>query len=227
MSNTDKTIAVDIVSDVMCPWCYVGKRRLEKAIAARPDVKFDIRWRPFQLDPTIPPEGVDRKAYLKKKFGDNAGGAMYDNLRQAGEAEGIPFAFDDIDVSPNTLNAHRVIKWAATANVQDDVVEALFKGYFVEGANLTKKSYLGEIAEAAGMEREVVDRLLAGDADLEMVREEIALAQRMGVTGVPCFILANKLVVMGAQDSTVLIQAIDQALDLADEAAESQFSTVN
>ncbi len=211
----------------MCPWCYVGKRRLEKAIAARPDAKFDIRWRPFQLDPTIPPEGVDRKAYLKKKFGDNAGGEMYDNLKRAGETEGIPFAFQDIEVSPNTLNAHRIIKWAATANVQDDVVEALFKGYFVEGANLAKKSYLGEVAEAAGMEREVVDRLLAGDADLEMVREEIALAQRMGVTGVPCFILANKLVVMGAQDSSVLIQAIDQALTLADEPTESQFTTVN
>ncbi len=227
MSNSEPTIAIDIVSDVMCPWCYVGKRRLEKAIAARPGTKFDIRWRPFQLDPTIPPEGVDRKEYIRKKFGDNAGGEMYENLKRAGKAEGIPFAFHDIEVSPNTLNAHRVIKWAATAHVQDDVVEALFKGYFTEGANLTKKSYLGEVAEAAGMERDVVDRLLAGDADLEMVGEEIALAQRMGVTGVPCFILANKLVVMGAQDSAVLVQAIDQALALGDDTAESQFTTVN
>lgn len=227
MSDSEQTITIDIVSDVMCPWCYVGKRRLEKAIAERPEIKFDIRWRPFQLDPTIPPEGVDRKAYMKKKFGDNAGGQMYENLKKAGEAEGIPFAFHDIEISPNTLNAHRIIKWAATANAQDKVVEALFKGYFTEGANLTKKAYLGEIAEAAGMERDVVDRLLSGDADLEMVREEIALAQRMGVTGVPCFILANKLVVMGAQDTAVLIQAIDQALTLADEPVESQFAQPN
>lgn len=227
MNNLAQTIPIDIVSDVMCPWCYVGKRRLEKAIAARPSINFDIRWRPFQLDPTIPPEGIDRKAYMKKKFGNNSGGEMYDNLKRAGEAEGIPFKFHDIALSPNTLNSHRVIKWAATANVQDEVVESLFKGYFTEGANLTKKSYLGEIAESAGMEREVVDRLLSGDADLEMVREEIALAQRMGVTGVPCFILANKLVVMGAQDSDVLIQAIDQALELADEPAESHFTAVN
>ena len=215
-------ITIDIVSDVMCPWCYVGKRRLETAIAARPDIEFDIRWRPFQLDSTIPPEGVDRKAYLKKKFGDNAGGEMYDNLKLAGEAEGIPFAFSDIELSPNTLNSHRLIKWAATANVQDDVVEALFKGYFTQGGNLAKKSYLGDVAEKAGMERDVVDRLLSGDADMEMVREEIALAQRMGVTGVPCFILDNKLVVMGAQESSVLMQAIDQVLTMEDETTDSQ-----
>ena len=212
MTQANQTMEIDVVSDVMCPWCFVGKRRLEKAMAQRPDIEFDIRWRPFQLDPTIPPEGVDRKAYLQKKFGDAAGGDMYKAIVEAGNGENIPFAFSDIEFSPNTLNAHRLIKWAATAGVQDQVVEALFDAYFIKGANLTDNDCLVDIAEAAGMEREVIDKLLSGDADIELVQEEIALAQQMGVTGVPCFIFANRVVAMGAQDPERLVEAIDQAI---------------
>lgn len=212
MNATPQSLEIDIVSDVMCPWCYVGKRRLEKALSLRPDIQYDIRWRPFQLDPTIPPEGIDRKEYLQKKFGDAAGGEMYDALKEAGKVEGIPFAFKDIEISPNTINAHRLIKWGATAGVQNEIVEALFEGYFTKGANLVDKAYLADLAEDAGMEKPIVERLLDGDADVELVQEEIALAQRMGVTGVPCFILGNRVVVMGAQDAEVLARAIDQAL---------------
>lgn len=220
MDSVIPSIQVDIISDVMCPWCYVGKRRFEKAVAMRPDIEFDVRWRPFQLDPTIPPEGVDRGEYLKKKFGDSKGGDMYQHLIDAGKAEAIPFAFKKIEVSPNTLDAHRVIRWSATAGVQDNVVESLFKGYFTEGRNLIDHEYLADVAESAGMERPVVERLLSDDADKDLVGEEIALANKMGVTGVPCFIFANKLVVMGAQDPQILVQAIDQVMADSQEAVD-------
>jgi len=220
MSFVVPTLQVDIISDVMCPWCYVGKRRFEKATAERPDITYDIRWRPFQLDPTLPAEGMDRKAYLQNKFGDGAGGEMYRQLVDAGDREDIPFAFDKITLAPNTLNAHRVIRWASTAGVQDAVVETMFRGYFTEGRNLADRETLSDIAEGAGMEREIVERLLQSDADEDLVKEEIALATRMGVAGVPCFILANKLVVMGAQNPEIMVQAIDQAVSEEPEAVD-------
>lgn len=202
---------IDVISDVMCPWCFIGKRKLEQALAARPDVTADVRWRPFQLDPTIPEDGIDRKTYLDKKFGPDRAKEIYQSINDAGAENGIAFDFSKIEKSPNTLNAHRVIRWAVTTGSQGKVVERLFEGYFTEGADLTDTNYLAGVAEEAGMEREVVEKLLAGDADRELVEKEIALAQRMGVQGVPCFIFANKYVVMGAQDPEILVQAIDQA----------------
>lgn len=224
MSDTEDpaVLDIDVVSDVMCPWCFIGKRKLEQALAARPDVAADVRWRPFQLDPTIPDEGMDRKAYLDKKFGPDRAREIYTQITEAGADNGIAFDFDKIEKSPNTLDAHRIIRWAVTAGAQNDLVERLFKGYFTEGADLTDKNYLAGIAADTGMEREVVERLLAGDADKELVQKEIALAQRMGVQGVPCFIFGNKYVVMGAQDPEILVQAIDQAraeMDGQDESA--------
>ena len=205
-------LEIDVISDVMCPWCYVGKRKLETALAQRSDVDADIRWRPYQLDPTIPRAGMDRQEYLDRKFGRERAQSFYQTIKDAGTAVGIPFAFDRIEKSPNTLDAHRVIRWSATGGVQDDVVERLFHAYFVEGADLTDKALLSDMAAAAGMDREVVERLLAGDADEDLVKREIGLAQQMGVQGVPCFILGNKYAVMGAQDPAILVQAIDQVL---------------
>lgn len=219
MARPDPVVQLDIVSDVMCPWCYIGKRRLEKALEARPGVAFDIRWRPYQLDPTIPEEGMPRQEYMDKKFGER-GEQIYGRIAAAGEDEGIPFAFDKIAKSPNTLNAHRLIRWAATAGVQNQVVERLFRAYFEEGRDLTDKAFLAGVAEEAGMERAVVERLLEGDADKDLVEQEIDLAQRMGVQGVPCFIFDNKYVVMGAQEADVLVKAIDSSL--ADEENQGQ-----
>jgi predicted DsbA family dithiol-disulfide isomerase len=211
MTAPDKQLDIDVVSDVMCPWCYIGKRRLEKALDRNSDVPIDVRWRPFLLDATIPPEGMDRKAYLDRKFGSDRAKEIYAQIKQAGEDEGIAFAFDKIERSPSTVDAHRLIRWAATAGVQDGVVEGLFDAYFVNGGDIGDKAVLVEVAEAAGMERAIVERLLAGDADLDLVRREIGLAQQMGVSGVPCFIFANKYVVMGAQDPDVLVSAIERA----------------
>ena len=220
---TAEPVQIDIVSDVMCPWCLIGKRRFEKALAMRPDVQVDIRWRPFQLDSTLPDEGMDRQEYLSRKFGGpERADQIYQAVRDAGKQEGIPFAFEKIEYSSNTLNAHRVIRWAATADCQDAVVERLFKMYFIEGRNIGDKEVLREAAVDAGMDEELVTRLLATDADRDLVEKEIELARQIGVTGVPCFIVANKYVVMGAEQPETIAGAIDMALKGETEEAVSQ-----
>jgi predicted DsbA family dithiol-disulfide isomerase len=206
-------LQVDVVSDVMCPWCYIGKRRLEKAIEMA-DVALDLRWRPYQLDPTLPAEGKPRQDYLAEKFGSlERADELYANIKAAGEAEDIPFDFERIAVSPNTLDSHRLIRWAANvgSEVQERVVEGLFRAYFVEGRNIGDPSVLTAIAEEAGMDTALVSELLAGDADRELVRQEVDLAQQMGVTGVPTFILANRFAVIGAQAPRQLAQAFQLA----------------
>ncbi|MBZ8132477.1 DsbA family oxidoreductase [Afifella sp. IM 167] len=204
-------LSVDIVSDVMCPWCYIGKRRLEKA-AARAEMPLDIRWRPYQLDPTLPPEGKDRQVYLSEKFGSpDRAEEIYANIRAAGEMEKIAFAFEKIEVSPNTIDAHRLIRWAAGAGVQDVVVEKLFSAYFVEGRRIGEAAVLVEIAREAGMDGDLAASLLAGEADRQKVMEEIDLARQMGVTGVPTFIVGGRYAVVGAQSPEVLLEAFTAA----------------
>jgi predicted DsbA family dithiol-disulfide isomerase len=205
-------VTIDVVSDVMCPWCYIGKRRLEKAAAAQPEIALDVQWRPFQLDATIPPEGMDRRIYLERKFGGaDAAERVYAPVRAAGEAEAIPFAFDRIRRAPNTINAHRLIRWAGQAGLQEEMVERLFRLYFLDGGDLTDAGVLADAAAEAGMERALVERLLAGEADIAEVREEIKAAQRMGITGVPTFIIAGRYAVVGAQPAEVLADAIAKA----------------
>lgn len=214
IAMTAKPLTIDIVSDVMCPWCYIGKRRLEQALEmTSPEIEVAIRWRPFQLDATIPMGGMSRKEYLSRKFGgEEAAKQIYARIEEAGETENLPFAFDLIEKSPNTLNAHRLIRWAQTTGHQDALVEKLFKLFFVEGADIGDKTVLADAAEDIGMERDTVARLLEGDSDMEEVKAEIAHAQRIGVTGVPCFIIDEKYALMGAQQPETLVQAFQQAL---------------
>ncbi|MBK1623464.1 DsbA family oxidoreductase [Afifella marina] len=208
---TDR-LSVDVISDVMCPWCFIGKRRLEKA-ASQSEIPLDIRWRPYQLDPTLPPEGKDRSLYLAEKFGSaERARSLYVDVRAAGAQEAIPFDFDAIEVSPNTLDAHRLIRWSASAGVQDAIVEALFNAYFIEGRRLNEPETLTEIAAKAGMDPDVIAELLASGADRDLVEEEIALARQMGVSGVPTFIVGNRYVVVGAQAPDVLVEAFNAAL---------------
>lgn len=206
-----KQIEIDVVSDVVCPWCFLGMKRLDKAIASLPDIQATVRWRPFQLDPTIPPEGVERKAYMMAKFGSEERlHQIHANMLPLGEAEGIAFDFEAIKVSPNTLDAHRVIRWASTAggNVQNKLVGELFSRYFERGENIGDPTVLVDAARASGMDAAIVETLLPTDADREETSGEIATASRMGVTGVPCFLLAGQYAVMGAQDETALAGAI-------------------
>ena len=203
---------IDIVSDTVCPWCFIGKRRIERAMALRPDVKFDVTWRPYRLDPSIPREGVDRRAYLKAKFGDSPRtSAMGDAIRSEGASEGIAFAFDKIAKSPNTLDSHRLIRWAASGGVQNDVVDRLFQAYFLEGQDIGSSAVLSEVADNAGMDGDLVAKLLAGDADLESVEREAGLANEMGITGVPTFIFDSKFMISGAREAELLVRIIDKA----------------
>ena len=206
-------ITIDVVSDVVCPWCYVGSRRLEQALAELPEIEAEVIWRPFQLDPTIPPEGRDRKEYMRGKFGsDDRIRQLHDNLIQSTLDAGIPFAFDKIKVAANTLDAHRLIRWAGGQGqqMQGAVVKALFKANFEEGRYVGDHAVLTEIAAEAGMDSAVVAALLPTDADREAVRSEIEQAQRMGISGVPCFLLERKYAVMGAQPTEALADAIRQ-----------------
>ena len=202
---------IDIVSDTVCPWCFIGKRKLERAMAQRPGIAFDIRWRAYRLDPDVPRGGVDRKAYMRAKFGDSPrSSAMGDAIKAAGESEHIAFAFDRIEKRPDTIDSHRVIRWAATGGHQNDVVERLFKAYFEDGRDIGDPAVLVDVASAAGMDAELVKDLLAKDADRELVEQEDALAHRMGISGVPTFIFANKYLISGAHDADKLVRVIDK-----------------
>jgi len=211
-------LGIDVISDVVCPWCFVGKRRLEQAIALS-DVPVTVRWRPFQLDSTIPPEGKSRRDYLEQKFGSlERVGAMHENITKLGAEVGIPFAFDKIEVSPNTLDAHRLIRWAADAKVQEAIVEALFRAYFIDGRNIGDREVLADIAGSAGMDRKSVAERLASDDDRAEVQADIVGAQRIGVTGVPTFIIENRYGLVGAQPPEELARAFAQvAAEATDE----------
>ncbi len=202
---------IDIVSDAICPWCFVGKRRLERALALsqQPDVR--IGWRPFQLNPDMPPEGMDRKEYLRLKFGHSGGGPVYDSLIAAGREEGIAFAFDKIVRTPNTILAHRLIRYAARFERQDAVVEALFRAYFLDGRDIGRLDTVVEIAAEAGLERDAVQTFLGGDEDEAEVRAEDLYARQIGIQGVPCFIIERKYAVSGAQAPEVLVKVFEYA----------------
>ncbi len=211
------SVNIDIVSDVMCPWCYIGKRRLEQALETIDDIDVAIQWRPYQLDPTLPREGRDRKEYLENKFGGpERAKEIYARIEDAGRDEDLDFKFTAIKVSPNTIDAHRVIRWAINEGeeVQGKLVERLFQLYFMEGAHIGDHDVLSEAASEAGMDGDVVRSLLATDQDRDAVEREIATAQQMGVTGVPCFIIDNKYAVMGAQEPAHIAEAIRQAAQM-------------
>ncbi|MBN7808081.1 DsbA family oxidoreductase [Agrobacterium rosae] len=205
-------IVIDVVSDMVCPWCYLGKARLDLALAEIQDeVSVDVNWRPYRLNPDYPPEGVDQKAELEKKLGGKEKVEQaHEMLTQLGKEVGIAFDFDAIKIGPNTLDAHRLSLWAHAEGreYQDKVTTALFKANFEEGRNIGDHEVLADIAEQAGMNREVVERLLASDADKDTIVAEIDAAQQMGVAGVPFFILDQKYAVSGAQSKEVLINAL-------------------
>ena len=208
---------IDIVSDTVCPWCYIGKKRLEQAMAMCAGEDFAVAWHPFQLNPDIAPGGVDYRTHMETKFGNRIE-AMVRRLTDAGRAANIDFAFERITRTPNTVDSHRLIRWAGGAGVQDDVVEALFQRYFLEGADIGAHDVLLDIAWKAGMDPEIVGDLLDQDADVEHIREDDAYARQMGVSGVPCFIVDQRFVITGAQDPAVFVQLFERiAADPGDE----------
>ena len=203
-----KTISVDVVSDVICPWCFLGKRRLDKAITLLSDITVEVNWRPFFLDPTIPKEGISRKTYMENKFGAERLKTIHDPLIAAGKEDGVPYAFDKITRTPNTMDAHRLIRWSHVGGKQHDVAERLFMAYFNGGLDIGDRAVLVKIASVAGMDKADVSTKLENGTDVDAVNAEVEHAYRMGVTGVPCFILAQKQGLMGAQSAEVLADAI-------------------
>lgn len=206
-------LRVDVVSDAICPWCFIGKRHLEAALAERPDLSVEVHWRAFQLNPDMPREGMSRQEYLKAKFGDTSGGDIYARVSAMGQQAGIDFAFDAIGRAPNTVAAHRLIALADQAGCQDGVVEALFEAYFLRGRDIGDMDVLCEAAAAAGLPAEAIERLRDSDALEAEVLAEDTIARRSGVTGVPCFIVDRAFAVSGAQPPSALIAAFDQALE--------------
>lgn len=219
-ANQTQPVRIDVVSDVVCPWCFIGKRNLEAALAQRPDLPVAVHWRAFQLNPDMPAEGMSRDAYMRAKFGDSAGGQMYDRVKSAGQAAGIAFDFDAIKHTPNTVAAHRLIALAGQDSVQDAVVEALFTAYFQQGQDIGDRDVLAGIAQAAGMSEQAVGRLLQSDDQEAEIRAEDSIARQTGVNGVPCFILDRAFAVSGAQPPEMLVSAIEQALAERAKAAE-------
>ena len=205
------TVTIDIISDVICPWCYIGKRRLEAAIRAVPEFAVRVRWHPYQLNPTMPAEGMDRRAYRTRKFGTWEKSLELDaQVLAAANAEGLPFALDKIARTPNTFAAHRVLWLADQLGVQDGVAEELFKAYFVDAKNIGERVVLLEAAEAGGLNRERVDAMLHGDEGVDEVKVEEANGRKRGVDGVPFFIVNNTVTVSGAQPTTVFLAALRQ-----------------
>lgn len=209
-------LTIDVVSDVVCPWCYLGKRRLEATLAARPDIVADIRWRPFFLDPTVPRSGKPRIDYITGKFGGSDKiTPAHKRIAELGRTLGIDFNFEKIERQPNTMDAHRLIGWAMAEGKAGAVVENLFADFFVNGINLADRGTLSAAAARAGMDGEQVSADLASDKDEELVARQAQAASASGIGGVPFFVFGGKVAVAGAQEAEVLSAAIDQALEAA------------
>lgn len=217
-------VQVDIISDIVCPWCWLGYRLFAKA-QKQVKTPITLTWRPYMLDPDVPPEGVDYKAYMKSKFGSssdpnvpNKFKAMRDVLEKKGPELGINFQFDKVSRRPNTLNAHRLIRWAQNnEEAGTETAEALFKAFFTDGEDIGDLTILTRIAEEAGLDPELTSDLLATDKDANPVREEIMFFRNLGISGVPTFIYNGQFAVQGAQDPARHIEAIAEASKLGIE----------
>jgi predicted DsbA family dithiol-disulfide isomerase len=204
-------IRLDIFSDPVCPWCFLGKANLDRALEAHVDHPFEIEWHPFQLNPGTPAEGVDKRAYLMQRFGSEAQlNQIHQRFRDIAAKAGVTMDPDTPKRIPNTLNAHRLIHWAGLEGRQTPMVSALFRAYWVEGRDIGDLSVLADIAAEAGMDREVVARLLSTDADLAEIKSREAHARERGVNAVPTFLIANQYVLSGAQPPEVWGQVIDE-----------------
>ena len=204
---------IDIYSDIVCPWCYVGKRRLDRALTS---VGRDahVTWRPFQLNPTMPLDGMDRTSYLKAKFGSmEAFGRMEEQLLAAGADEQIPFAFEMIRRTPNTFAAHRLVWYAAQQGKQDEVVETLFRAYFLEGKNIGDVKVLTEVAADVGLDRTETEGFLASEKGVVEVKGEEAVGRQLGIRGVPYFVINGTVAISGAQPPDIFVSALQQDED--------------
>ncbi|WP_170458921.1 DsbA family oxidoreductase [Ruegeria arenilitoris] len=208
-----QTVKLDILSDPICPWCYIGKSNLDKALASVPDHPFVIEWHPFQLNPDMPEGGMDRREYLERKFGGKEGAVRaYAPVVEHAEKAGLNIDFEAMKRTPNTLDAHRLIHWAGIEGKQNQVVDALFTAYFVQGRDIGDHEVLADIADSVGMDAAVVLKLLKSDADRDDIRQRDTHSREMGVNSVPTFIVANQHAVPGAQPPELWAQVIGEIM---------------
>jgi predicted DsbA family dithiol-disulfide isomerase len=214
-------VRIDVVSDVVCPWCFIGKGRLEKAIALKPDIPVEVHWHPYYLNDWIPLEGISRNEYLTTKFGSpERYKDIAQRVSQAAAAEGLTYAIDKINRQPNTRDAHRLIRWADSLGCAAEMKQKLMDLYFTDGADLSDREVLVQAAVSVGFNEDNVREALASDMDIAEVGEQVQSAKEAGIQGVPCFIFGGKFAVSGAQAPEYLAEAIERAAQANREAAE-------
>ena len=214
-------VRIDVVSDVVCPWCFIGKRRLEKALALKPEIPVEVHWHPYFLNDWIPPEGIARSEYLTTKFGSPERYAgIAQRVSAAAAEEGLDYAMDKISRQPNTLDAHRLIRWAEGIGKAAEMKQELMDLYFTGGADLSNRAVLVQAAADVGLDADDISEALASDQDVNEVEREALAAKDAGIEGVPCFIFGGKLAVSGAQAPEYLAEAIERTAQAERDAAE-------
>lgn len=203
---------IDVVFDAVCPWCFVGKRRIEAALRLRPGLMAEVGWWPFLLNPDMPYGGMERGTYLVRKFGSEARvRRIYGAIADAGQSVDIDFAFDRIRSTPNSVNAHRLVRFAARDNRADAAVEALFLNYFVNGRDIGNTEILVDIGGRLGLDAAALDAYLVGHEDVALVYEENARAHRIGINSVPSYVFNGSMVISGAHEAPILARILDAA----------------
>jgi predicted DsbA family dithiol-disulfide isomerase len=216
-----RPVRIDVVSDVVCPWCFIGKHRLEAALKLKPDIPVEVHWRPYFLNDWIPREGISRADYLTTKFDSpERYKGIAQRVSQAAAAEGLTYAMDKIKSQPNTLDCHRLIRWAEGIGKAAEMKQKLMDLYFTDGADLTDRETLVKAATAVGLDASQVREALASDKDVVQVEQDAQAAKETGIDGVPCFIFGGKFAVSGAQTPEYLADAIERAASAERDAAE-------
>ncbi len=211
-------LLIEVVYDLVCPWCYLGVRRMFRTMRRRPDLLFELCWRPFLLNPDMPRSGMARSDYVIRKFGgEDRARRLYASITEIGTAEGVEFRFDRIRRTPSSVDAHRLVRWAAAHDRSSDVAEALFAAHFADGCDISDHAVLRDIAGDAGLNAAAASRFLASDEDVDAVHADNLRAHQLGINGVPCFVVAGRHAIAGAQEPEVIERLLDVA---AVEAAE-------
>jgi len=203
-------INIKVISDTICPWCYIGKKQLEKAINKIDNIEFDISYKPFQLDPTMPTDGVDRKRYIDRKFGEDTAKEVGNKIKEAGKLVGIEFNYENITKTPNTLNSHRILKWAEKENKQDEALELLFYSYFTEGRDIGNNEELVKIAKKLGLNPKKIEKNLVSDIDIKEIELEEWSYRDLGIAGVPTYILEDNMIITGSQSSETFVNVFNK-----------------
>ncbi len=212
-------LCIEVVHDLVCPWCYIGVRRLLRTLRRRPELQFELTWRPFLLNPDMPAAGMSRAEYVLRKFGgEDRARRLYLSITEIGLAEGVQFRFERIRRTPSSVDAHRLVRLAARYGRAGEMVEALFAAHFTDGRDLGELRVLTAVAASCGLDGEAARQFLLGDAEAEAIHAENLRAHRLGINGVPCFVVSGRHAIAGAQEPEVIERLLDVA---AVEAAES------